>query len=142
MGKAALALAFIVLLPACMGDDSGATLVPRAPGLTCDGPPLRGATGLPGDFPQPAGATYVKTEQRGPTRVVNAYFAGSLGDAYEAYREALDSAGYTVLFDEVEATDSEVVYEHTKSRSTGQVALKAGCNEDDRVSVRITNRPG
>ena len=122
-----------------MGDDDADTAA--LPGVKCDGTALAGATGLPARFPKPDDATYVQTEQRGPTRVVTGYFEGGLGDAYEAFRDGLDTAGYTILFDELEDTDSEVTYEDPRSRSTGLVALKAQCDEEGRISVRITNRP-
>ncbi len=128
-------LAGALLLTACMGDDDGGTLV------KCGGAPLSGATGLPDRFPRPDGSTYVETERRGPTRVVTGYFDGGLDDAYEAYRGALRDAGFTILFDELEDTDSEVTYEDPRTRSTGLVALKAHCEEEGRISVRITNRP-
>ena len=122
-----------------MGEDNGAT-VARV-GVSCDGAPFEGATGLPARFPRPERATYVRAEQRGPTRVVTGYFDGGLDDAYDAFRDGLDEAGYTILFDEIEDTDSEVTYEDPRSRSTGLVALKAHCEEDGRIAVRITNRP-
>lgn len=134
-----LVLLGVLASAGCMADDDAAT--GGRPGVACDGKPFGGATGLPAGFPKPDGATYVRTEQRGPTRVVSGYFEGGLDDAYDAFRESLDDAGYTILFDEIEDTDSEVSYEDPRSRSTGLVALKEHCDEDGRISVRITNRP-
>lgn len=141
MRRTALPLLLAALTTgACMGGDGGTAR--GLPGVECDGAAFSGATGLPARFPKPDAATYVRTEQRGPTRVVTGFYEGELDDAYEAYRDALDNAGYTILFDEIEDTDSEVTYEDPRSRSTGLVALKEQCEEDGRIAVRITNRPG
>ncbi len=125
-------------LAGCGGGDD--TLLPVQGGVPCTGAQLRGAAGLPATFPKPDAVTYIKTEQRGPTRVVNAYYDGGLEDAYEDYRDALDEAGYTILFDELEDLDSEVTYEDPRSQSTGLVMLRKQCREEDRIAVRITNR--
>ena len=106
-----------------------------ASAITCEGDALEGDTGLPAKFPTPPELTYVKSEQLGPTRVVNGYFEGSLEMAYEDYKSGFKSAGYKVLFDEIEENDSEVSYEDPASSTTGIVALKAECDDDDRISV-------
>jgi hypothetical protein len=62
-----------------------------------------------------------------------------LQDAYDAYKSGFESAGYDVLFDEIEEHDSEVSYEG--GGRTGQVALRENCDEADRISVHITSRP-
>jgi hypothetical protein len=136
----ALLLAAGFLLTACGGDDEEND-EEAASAITCEGDALDGDTGLPAKFPTPTELTYVKTEQRGPTRVVNAYFEGSLEMAYEDYRNGFESAGMKILFDEIEDDDSEVSYEDPDSQTTGIVALRAECDDDNRISVRITNRP-
>ncbi len=81
----------------------------------------------------------MKSTQTGPTRVVLAYYEGDLDGAYTGYKDAFQSAGYDVPFDEKEDKDAEVSYEDSGSRTTGLVALKAEC-DNDRISVRITSR--
>jgi len=107
--------------------------------ITCSGDALTGDTGLAASFPKPSGVTYVKSTQTGPTRVVLAYYDGDLDGAYEAYKDAFDSAGYDIPFDEKEEDDAEVSYEDSGTSTTGLVALKAKCDED-RISIRITSR--
>ena len=106
--------------------------------ITCEGTAMTGETGLPASFPKPSGVTYVSSKQTGPTKVVLAYYDGDLDGAYNAYRDAFDSAGYDVPFNEKEEDDAEVSYEDSGT-STGLVALKAACDED-RISIRITSR--
>jgi hypothetical protein len=107
--------------------------------ITCSGDAHTGDTGLAASFPKPSGVTYVKSTQTGPTRVVLAYYDGDLDGAYEAYKDAFDSAGYDIPFDEKEEDDAEVSYEDSGTSTTGLVALKAECDED-RISIRITSR--
>jgi len=109
--------------------------------ITCEGPALTGATNLPASFPKLDDVTYVEAEKRGPTAVVDGYYEGSLEDAYEGYKDAFESAGYEILFDEIEEDDSEVSY-RADDETEGIVALRKACDEDDRISVHITNRPG
>src|SRR5690242_739606 len=66
----------------------------------CDASPLAGATGLPPGFPKPGGITYRRSTSAGPSKIVDATYAGSLDDAYDAYRTAVTNAGYDVLFKE------------------------------------------
>ncbi|MFN2471834.1 MAG: hypothetical protein ABR583_12790 [Gaiellaceae bacterium] len=128
---------------ACGGDDEGDNEGNKAESaeIACEGPALSRDTGLPGSFPTPDGATYVKTEQNGPTRVVNGYYEGDLQAAYEDYKGAFESAGYELLFDELEEDDSEVSYRDDEGKTEGLVALKAECREEDTISIRITSRP-
>ena len=74
----AMLLASAFLLTSCGGDEESEDDESAASAITCEGDALDGDTGLPAKFPTPSELTYVKTEQRGPTRVVNAYFEGSL----------------------------------------------------------------
>jgi len=64
---------------------------------------------------------------------------GSLDDAYDAYEQAVEDAGYDVLFKEKEEEDAEISYKG--EGTTGQIALRAVCGEDDKLVVHITNRP-
>lgn len=105
----------------------------------CNGSPLTEAPELPASFPQVENVTYTKQSRRGPTQVVEGYFEGSLEDAYDEYKKELEAAGFTILFDEIEAHDSEVSW-RGEGRS-GQVALREECGSDDKLYVHITNRP-
>ena len=135
----AVLLAAGFLLTACGGDEKDED-ASAASAITCEGDALEGDTGLPAKFPTPSELTYVKSEQLGPTLVVNAYFDGTLEMAYNDYKTGFESAGMKLLFDEIEENDSEVSYEDPASETTGIVALKAECDDDNRISVRITNR--
>ena len=106
--------------------------------ITCEGTALSGDSGLPAGFPKPSGVTYVKTRKEGPTTVVNAYYAGDLDAAFNAYKDAFRPAGYDVPFNEKEDKDAEVSYEKSGG-TTGLVALKAEC-DNGHISVRITSR--
>ena len=129
-------------LAACGGDGDKDEGESSSSALTCDGDEFTGDLGLPAKFPKPPELTYVGSEQQGPTRVVTAYFEGALESAYNDYKEGFEGAGYEILFDEIEGDEeSEVSYEDPQSKTTGLVALKSGCDESDRISVRITNRP-
>jgi hypothetical protein len=142
VGLLLLALVAGVGLAACGGDESNEEKAKEeaASGeITCEGSALTGDTGLSSTFPKPDGVTYVKSEQNGPTRVVNAYYEGDIEGGYEAYKDAFESAGYDIPFDEKEEDDAEVSYEDSGSKTTGLVALKAEC-DNDRISVRITSR--
>ena len=96
-------------------------------------------TKLPANFPKPDGVTYRVTKTTGPSEVVDGTYDGSLDDAYDAYEQAVEDAGYNVLFKEKEEKDAEISYEG--EGTTGQIALRAVCGEDDKLVVHITNRP-
>ena len=136
----ALTLALPLALGACGGGDSeeGEEEEGERIAVVCSGTAVE-AENLPPSFPKPAGVTYTETSTAGPSEVVDGYYEGELEDAYEGYKDAFTDAGYTILFDEIEEDDSEVSYEG--EGKTGQVALRKNCEEDDRISVHITNRP-
>jgi len=94
---------------------------------------------LPATFPKPDGVTYRQETTAGPSQVVDGTYAGSLDDAYDAYEQAFQTGSYKVLFKEKEEDDAEISYEG--EATTGQVALRAVCGEDDKLVVHITNRP-
>jgi hypothetical protein len=107
--------------------------------VACDGSPIQ-TTQLPAGFPKPDGVTYTKTSKAGPSHVVDGYYEGEVKDAYPAYKDAFESAGYKVLFNEIEDNnDSEVSYDG--EGRTGQVALRNECEESGRITVHITSRP-
>ena len=96
-------------------------------------------TKLPSNFPKPDGVTYRQESTAGPSQVVDGTYGGGLDDAYDAYEQAIDSGDYKVLFKEKEEDDAEISYEG--EGTTGQIALRDVCGEDDKLVVHITNRP-
>ena len=94
---------------------------------------------LPSRFPALDSVTYTMQSTQGPTEVVEGYYDGDVKEAHDDFKSALQQAGYTVLFDELEKDDSEVSWKG-QGRS-GQVALKMECGREDRTFVHITNRP-
>lgn len=131
-----------VALAGCGGsDESGGAEgeLGEAAKAACTGAALSGAPRLPASFPEVAGATYTQQSTQGPTEVIEGYYEGDIQHAHDAYKSAFEQAGYTVLFDEVEERDSEVAWKG-EGRS-GQVALRDECGEDDRIYVKVTNRP-
>jgi hypothetical protein len=138
-----LGSALAVLSPACGGDDDSAQRAPPAPpqraAVECDGPAVD--ADLPPDFPVVEGVTYTKTMSAGPSKIVDGYYEGRLEDAYMKFKAALRAAGYAVIFDEIEAQDSEVAYSGGDLDRSGFVALRENCVQSGRISVHITNRP-
>src|SRR4051794_15340995 len=104
-------------------------------GLTTEGE----GTKLPSGFPKPDEVTYRKEASAGPSQVVDGTYGGGLDDAYDAYEQSLGSGGYKILFKEKEEDDAELSYEG--GGTTGQVALRDVCGEDDKLVVHITSRP-
>jgi len=138
-----LALALVLVVAACGGEkDAGkeaAGELGADAAKICDGSPLSGATNLPASFPQPDGVTYVLSKKQGPTVVVDGTYAGGIDEGYDAYKSAVEGAGYNVLFDEKEEHDAEISYEG--GGRSGQIALRDECGEGDKIIVHITNRP-
>ena len=126
-----------VFAPACGGDDTPAAQ--QRVVVECEGPAVE--ADLPGDFPKVAGVTYTKSTSAGRSKVVDGYYEGRLEDAYRKFKTALRAAGYAVIFDEIEAQDSEVAYSGGDLDRSGFVALREDCAQSGRISVRITNRP-
>lgn len=132
----------VVALAGCGGSDESGDEegeLSEAAKAACTSAALSGAPRLPASFPKVAGATYTQQRTQGPTEVIEGYYEGDIQHAHDAYKSAFEQAGYTVLFDEVEERDSEVAWKG-EGRS-GQVALRDECGEDDRIYVKVTNRP-
>jgi hypothetical protein len=100
-------------------------------------PTMTGNPTLPPKFPTPASVTYTGESKAGPSSIVKGYREGELADAFDGYKSAFDSAGYSVTHDEKEEDDAEVNFEGGKS--TGQVKMIQLCK--DRTSLAITIRP-
>lgn len=140
-----LVLAVLVLAAAGCGKSEAEKEAESGSGegtITCTGEALSGDTGLPTGFPNLDGITYVDSEDRGPTHVVEAYSDESIEGLYNEYKERFAEAEYKVLFDELEEDrgDSEVSYESKDGTTTGIVAMRASCDNGN-VSVHITARP-
>ena len=132
----------MVILPACGGAEEAAPTQPaptQRARVQCAGPAVQ--PDLPGDFPDVAGVTYTKSTSAGPSKIVDGYYRGRLEDAYRKFKAALRAAGYAVIFDEIEAQDSEVAYSGGDLDRSGFVALREDCVQPGRISVHITNRP-
>jgi hypothetical protein len=106
----------------------------------CTKPALSEAPELPQGWPQLSAVTYTQQSQQGPTTVVEGHFAGNVKTAHDDFKRELGTAGFTILFDELEEDDSEVSWKG-QGRS-GQVALRNECGSEDKTFVHITNRPG
>ncbi len=123
------------LAAGCGGDDEGdaeaAGACPEAPVEIAQQPTL------PDGFPTPDGVIYTSEREAGPSHIVEGYRDGELEDAFDAYKDAFDSAGYDVTKDEREEDDAEVNF--AGDSSTGQVKLEQHC--EDRTSIEITIRP-
>ena len=105
----------------------------------CEMSALSGETGLPADFPTIDQITYVKSEEAGPSRIVEGYGEGELEDLYEDLHDAFESSDYDITFDEREEHDAEISFDG--GGVSGQVKFADECGEGDRVYVRVTSRP-
>lgn len=128
------------LLAGCGGSDSKSSESGDESEAACTAAALSTAPNLPAGWPQIDAVTYTQQSQQGPTTVVEGYFEGSVEEAHDEFKRELGTAGFTVLFDELEENDSEVSWKG-QGRS-GQVALRNECGSNDKVFVHITNRPG
>jgi len=131
--------ASILVLAGCGGDkksEEGAGSGEAA----CKGSALSTAPKLPAKFPTFGSVTYTQQSTQGPTEIVEGYYEGDVAAAHDEVKSALEGAGFTVLFDELENHDSEVSWKG-QGRS-GQVALREDCGAgSNRTLVHITNRP-
>jgi hypothetical protein len=137
-----VAAACAVALAGCGGkseDEKAKEAAAAASAPVCGMTTTVDASKLPSGFPKPDGVTYRQEKTAGPSEVVDGTYAGGLDDAYDAYEQAVESAGYNVLFKEKEEDDAEISYEG--GGTTGQIALRDVCGEDDKLVVHITNRP-
>jgi hypothetical protein len=129
----------VVLLVAGCGGGSEEKESEEGARTACKAPALSGETGLPAAFPIPGELTLTQTRKDGPSTVVDGYWTADLNEAYEKYKDQVEQAGYTILFDEKEEDDAEISYKG--SGRTGQIALREDCSESDTTRVHITNRP-
>ena len=134
----ALVGAFGLLLAGCGGDSNGGELSTVAE-AACTGSELSDAPRLPAGWPDMGEVTFTQQETQGPTEVIEGYFDGDIEAAHDDFKRELEAAGFTILFDELEEHDSEVSW-RSEGRS-GQVALREECGDDDKIYVKVTNRP-
>lgn len=105
----------------------------------CQMSAMTGDTGLPADFPSIDQITYVKSEEAGPSRIVEGFGEGSLEDLYDDLHGAFEDSDYDITFDEREDHDAEISFEG--GGVSGQVKFADECGEGDKVYVRVTSRP-
>jgi hypothetical protein len=137
-----LALAGILglILAGCGGDGgSDESELSKEAEAACSGSELSEAPKLPASWPDMGEVTFTQQSTQGPTEVVEGYFEGDIEAAHDDFKRELEAAGFTILFDEVEEDDSEVSWKG-EGRS-GQVAIRNECGEDDKMYVKVTNRP-
>lgn len=127
----------VLALSGCGGSEEKIGPLSKEANKACSGSPL-GAPRLPRDWPKVTGVTLTRQEMLGPTEIVEGYFDGDVKKAHDDFKRGLESAGYTILFDELESRDSEVSWKH--AGRSGQVGLRLECGTSDKTYVRITNR--
>ena len=131
-------------LAACGGDgdseseaereaERGAAFAP-----ICEMTAMSGETGLPADFPVPESVTWVKSEEAGPSRVVEGFAEGDLEDVYDDWHKLFEDSDYEITFDEREEHDAEISFEG--GGQSGQVKLADECGEG-KIYARVTSRP-
>jgi hypothetical protein len=135
-----LGLAVAILAAGC-GDAQKSSSTGESEGskTACKAAATSAPTGLPAAFPVPGELTFTEVRKDGPTNVVDGYWTAGIDEAYKEFKDQVEQAGYTVLFDEKEEHDAEISYKG--SGRTGQIALRDDCAEADTTRVHITNRP-
>jgi hypothetical protein len=104
----------------------------------CEMAAMTGATGLPDSFPAVSSVTFVKTEEAGPSVIVEGWAEGDLEDVYDDIHGKFEDSDYDIIFDEQEEHDAEISFKG--GGRSGQVKLADECG-DGRVYVRVTSRP-
>jgi hypothetical protein len=140
--KVLILLLAVLSLGACGGDEEGEEEEGErgeAFATICEMSELTGETGLPSGFPTPDSVTYVKSEETGPSQVVEGYANGSIEDVYKTWHDQFEESDFEITFDEREEHDAEISFEG--GGESGQVKLADECGEEDRLYVRITSRP-
>lgn len=133
-----LLLTGALALSACGGSETKISPLSKEANKACNASPLSAAPKLPADWPKMSDVTFTQQETLGPTEIVEGYFNGDVKKAHDDFKKKLEAAGYTILFDELEARDSEVSWKH--AGRSGQVGLRLECGTSDKTFVHITNR--
>ena len=144
IGLCAALVVVVLALAACGSSKKEAdkSAANRPVQAACSGNAISVSSKLPPSFPQIEAdkLTYTRQETNGPTHVVEGYFNGSVQEAHDEFQKELKGAGYTILFNEVEAPhDSEISWKG--EGRTGQIAMRQECGSADKTFVHITNRP-
>jgi hypothetical protein len=134
---AVLGLVIALVGASCGGDKKGEAS--EGAKIACKGPAASQPTGLPAAFPVPGELTFTQVRKDGPTNVVDGYWTAGIDEAYKEFKDQVEQAGYTILFDEQEEHDAEISYKG--AGRTGQIALRDDCSESDTTRVHITSRP-
>lgn len=123
------------VLAACGGGNGAA----GSAGETCPAAPVAmpRQPQLPPSFPSPPEVTYTEERKIGPSQIVEGYWEGDIGSAFEGYKEAFDGTDHSVTKEEREDVDAEVNF--AGQGVSGQVKLLQLCK--DRTDVSITIRP-
>lgn len=132
MRRTCSVIAILVLVAGCGGDDDDVAAPECGPAPAA----MSGAPDLPDGFPTPSDTTYTSSREAGPSTIVEGYRDGDMVDAFEAYKDGFEEAGYDVTKEEREQFDAEVNF--AGGGTDGQVRLGA-C--EDRTSIQITVRP-
>lgn len=135
-----LVFAVLVVAPGCGGKKEAVSPLSKEANPACAGAPLSAPVRLPPSWPKMSTVTFTRQETLGPTEIVEGHFAGDVKTAHDDFKRVLEAAGYTILFDELEARDSEVSWKH--AGRSGQVGLRLECGTSDKTYVHITNRAG
>ena len=131
----------VVSLAACGGNgESEEGELSEEAQAACTGSALSDAPTLPDGWPDMGEVTFTQQSTAGPTEIVEGYFEGDVQAAHDDFKRELEASGFTILFDEIEENDSEVSWKG-EGRS-GQVAIRKECNDNDKVYIKVTNRPG
>jgi MFS family permease len=113
--------------------------LPLAVTRSCGPAPLhRVPPNLPPQFPSPAGVGYTAERKTTSGQTIDGFVPGSIDDGHDTYLRELGASGYTINFDELQPTDSEIGFAH--GSITGIVALVQECRR--RTQFRITIFPG
>ncbi|MFL5796723.1 MAG: hypothetical protein ACJ77A_02175 [Actinomycetota bacterium] len=137
-----MVVVLLLVLTACGGGEKDKGESEGGGTAACDGSAIATAQlKIPKDFPTPDGVTFTDSNTEGPSRIAGGYFAGDLKDAHDQWKSAFETAGWTVLADELDEHDSEVNYQPADQSSTGQVKLGDDCKESGRTAVDVTDRP-
>ena len=132
--------AFGLLLVGCGGGDGkNEGELNQEAEAACSGSELTDEPKLPAGWPDMGEVTFTQQKTQGPTDVIEGYFDGDIEAAHDDFKRELETAGFTILFDELEEHDSEVSWKG-EGRS-GQVALREECGDSDKIYVKVTNRP-
>ena len=136
---AGLGLAVAIVAAGCGNAQKSSSGETEGSKTACKAAATTKPTGLPAAFPVPGELTFTEVRKDGPTNVVDGYWTAGIDEAYKEFKDQVEQAGYTILFDEKEEHDAEISYK--ASGRTGQIALRDDCSEADTTRVHITNRP-